>query len=94
MRAVVVRWSRWTLAAPLLLAGCGDRADNETSVAAALEPMRYETTQEAPVNSWWLPTPDGGVIVFDALRTISDARAAVDVLRKTNRPVHAIPIDL
>lgn len=54
------------------------------------EPMRYESLDEAPVNSWWLPTPDGGLVVFDALRTISNATAAVQAIRKTSRPVHAI----
>jgi glyoxylase-like metal-dependent hydrolase (beta-lactamase superfamily II) len=52
--------------------------------------MRYETPEEAPVNSWWLPTPDGGVVVFDALRTITNARAAVSALQRTGRPVRAI----
>jgi glyoxylase-like metal-dependent hydrolase (beta-lactamase superfamily II) len=54
------------------------------------EPMRYESPDEAAVNTWWLPTPDGGVVVFDALRTISDANAAAQALMTTARPVHAI----
>ena len=54
--------------------------------------MRYATPDEAPVNAWWLPTPDGGMLVFDALRTVSDARAAVDSLRRTHRPVRGILI--
>jgi len=58
--------------------------------AAAPQPLRYETRQEAPVNSWWVPTPDGGVLVFDTLRTISDAKAAVAKLRALHRPVRAI----
>jgi glyoxylase-like metal-dependent hydrolase (beta-lactamase superfamily II) len=60
------------------------------SSAAALQPLRYETQQEAPVNSWWIATPDGGVLVFDTLRTISDAKAAVAKLRALHRPVRAI----
>src|SRR5439155_21668969 len=60
------------------------------SAATAPPPLRYETRQEAPVNSWWVPTPDGGVLVFDTLRTISDAKAAVAKLRALHRPVRAI----
>lgn len=52
--------------------------------------LRYETRPEAPVNSWWVPTPDGGVLVFDTLRTISDAKTAVAKLRALHRPVRAI----
>jgi len=51
---------------------------------------RYETPGHAPVNSWWVPTADGGVLVFDTLRTISDARKAVSELRRQGRPVRAI----
>jgi len=58
--------------------------------AVAPQPLRYETQQEAPVNSWWVSTPDGGVLVFDTLRTISDAKAAVAKLRALHRPVRAI----
>ena len=54
------------------------------------EPMRYESPDEAPVNSWWLPTGDGGLIVFDALRTITDALGEVSALQKSGRPVRAI----
>ena len=59
--------------------------------ARVLEPaQRYETPGRAPVNSWWLPTPDGGLVVFDALRSFTDAHAAVAVIRATGRPVRAI----
>lgn len=61
-----------------------------SSQTATPQPLRYQTRQEAPVNSWWILTPDGGVLVFDTLRTISDARAAVARLRALHRPVRAI----
>ena len=57
---------------------------------AASPAQRHETPGQAPVNSWWVPTPDGGLVVFDALRSFTDARAAVSVLHRTGRPVRAI----
>jgi glyoxylase-like metal-dependent hydrolase (beta-lactamase superfamily II) len=44
------------------------------------------------VNTWWVLTPDGGVLVFDALRTFSDARAAIARLRSSHRSARAILI--
>jgi glyoxylase-like metal-dependent hydrolase (beta-lactamase superfamily II) len=58
--------------------------------AGAPRPLRYETRAPATVNSWWVLTPDGGVLVFDALRTVHDARAAIARLRAMHRPVRAI----
>jgi glyoxylase-like metal-dependent hydrolase (beta-lactamase superfamily II) len=51
---------------------------------------RYQTRGLAPVNSWWIETADGGVLVFDTLRTISDAKAAVASLRQGRGPVRGI----
>jgi glyoxylase-like metal-dependent hydrolase (beta-lactamase superfamily II) len=51
---------------------------------------RYQTPGLAPVNSWWIETADGGVIVFDTLRTITDAKAAVAKLREGRGPVRGI----
>jgi glyoxylase-like metal-dependent hydrolase (beta-lactamase superfamily II) len=72
-----------TLGVAAVIAGCA---------TPAVGPQCFETPQEAPVNSWWLPTPDGGVVVVDTLRTFSDARAAINRVRATGQPVHAILI--
>src|SRR4051794_25663556 len=52
----------------------------------------YQTPGLAPVNSWWLDSSDGGVIVFDTLRTIADANVAIAKLRQRHRPVRGILI--
>jgi glyoxylase-like metal-dependent hydrolase (beta-lactamase superfamily II) len=83
------------LAALLTVACAGRNAAPAAGTAPAAPPpasppLRYETPQDAPVNSWWVPTPDGGLVVFDALRTVSDARAAAAKLHDTGRPVRAI----
>jgi glyoxylase-like metal-dependent hydrolase (beta-lactamase superfamily II) len=57
---------------------------------ASAEFGSYTTPGLAPVNSWWVDTADGGVIVFDTLRTISDARAAIAKLQQRHRPVRGI----
>lgn len=51
---------------------------------------RYETPGHASVNSWWIESKDGGVLIFDALRTITDGENAVAELRKESRAVRAI----
>jgi glyoxylase-like metal-dependent hydrolase (beta-lactamase superfamily II) len=51
---------------------------------------RFESPGHAPVNSWRVGTTDGGVIVFDTLRTLSDARAAISEIKERGRPVRAI----
>jgi glyoxylase-like metal-dependent hydrolase (beta-lactamase superfamily II) len=69
-----------------MAAGCSPSGP----VSAPAEVSRFETQQEAPVNSWWVSTPDGGVVLFDALRTFSDARDALTKIRAAGRPVRAI----
>lgn len=69
----------------LLATICPAQTQRESSAVA-----RYETPGLAPVNSWWIESGDGGVLVFDALRTITDAKAAVAELRQRGRPVRAL----
>ena len=67
-------------------------ASTALSPLASTRLERYETPGQAPVNSWWLDIADGGVIVFDTLRTITDAKAAIAKLRQRSRPVRGILI--
>jgi glyoxylase-like metal-dependent hydrolase (beta-lactamase superfamily II) len=67
-------------------------ASTAASLLASTRVERYETSGQAPVNSWWLDSADGGVIVFDTLRTISDAKTAIARLRHRSRPVRGILI--
>jgi glyoxylase-like metal-dependent hydrolase (beta-lactamase superfamily II) len=69
----------------LPLAACSAHAQAGLSAVA-----RYESPGLAPVNSWWVESADGGVLVFDALRTITDADAAIAELRRRGRPVRAL----
>jgi len=52
------------------------------AIAQTQRPGQFESLSAAPSNSWWFETPDGGLVIFDAQRTLSDARALVvgDVL--------------
>jgi glyoxylase-like metal-dependent hydrolase (beta-lactamase superfamily II) len=85
----IIAASGWLVQSVYASAAAQPVPDAPTPDSAA-EPLRFETPQEAPVNSWWLPTPDGGLVVFDALRTFRDARAAVKGIRATNRPARGI----
>lgn len=67
------------------LSGC---ALLDRSAAVAID--RYKTPGEAPVNSWRVTTPDGGVVIFDTTRSFTDARAAVAAIRATRLPVRGI----
>ncbi len=88
--------------AALVLAGCDPSADTglatnsaEPSESAAGNAQakrvgQFESLSAAPSNSWWFETPDGGLVMFDAQRTLTDARALVEAVRKTGKPLRAL----
>lgn len=64
---------------------CGRRATPSTEqegaptgIAQAGQPGQFQSLSAAPVNSWWFESPDGGLVMFDAQRTLTDARALVE----------------
>ena len=62
---------------------------------AAADPVapsaeRYASKGLGPVNSWWLQTPGGGLVVVDAQRSPEAADEAIAAIRRTGRPVRAI----
>lgn len=65
-------------------------ARSQSGATSSAPVARYETPGQAPVNSWWVDSADGGVLIFDALRSITDAKAAVAELRRRGRPVRGL----
>jgi glyoxylase-like metal-dependent hydrolase (beta-lactamase superfamily II) len=72
------------LAALLVLAACAESP-------APVTVDRFASANPGSVNVLWISAPDG-LIVFDAGRTLSDARRAVEALRAVGRPVAAIMV--
>ena len=60
------------------------------AVAAPFDVGRYESPGVGPVNSWWIETPGGGLIVVDAQRDAASAAAAITAIRVKRLPVRAI----
>ncbi|MBX9882200.1 MAG: MBL fold metallo-hydrolase [Sphingomonas sp.] len=58
--------------------------------AAAPAEGRYTSSGEGPVNSWWVETPHGQLILFDAQRDTSNANQLIAALQATGKPVAAI----
>lgn len=54
------------------------------------QPGQFESLSATPSNSWWFETPDGGLVMFDAQRTLTDARALVETIRSTGKPLRAL----
>lgn len=78
-------------------AACGRRATPSseqegaaTGIAQAERPGQFQSLSAAPVNTWWFESPDGGLVMFDAQRTLTDARALVEMIRKTGKPLRGI----
>lgn len=63
-----------------------------TPATAATAPAegRYTSSGEGPVNSWWIETPHGQLILFDAQRDTSNANQLIAALQATGKPVSAI----
>jgi glyoxylase-like metal-dependent hydrolase (beta-lactamase superfamily II) len=82
------------VAVTLVAMGCSDD-DEEPSIGAAdtrtdhLEVGRYASDNPGSVNTYWLETPDG-LVVIDALRTPSDADQALAAMQDTRLPVASI----
>lgn len=91
-----MRVSIYAVMAGLVLAGCepsetaAQQEGSAVSAAQTKRPGQFESLSFAPSNSWWFETPDGGLVMFDAQRTLTDARALVDVIRKTGKPLRAL----
>jgi len=68
------------------VAGCSPAAP---PAAPDTRPGRFASPNPGSVNTYWIPAPDG-LILVDTLRTPADARQAVAEIRKTGKPVAAI----
>lgn len=58
--------------------------------AAPFDVGHHTSAGLGPVNSWWIETPGGGLIVFDAQRDPASADAAIAAIRATKLAVRAI----
>lgn len=58
--------------------------------ASAPAAGRFTSSGEGPVNSWWVETPQGRLILFDAQRDTSSANQLIAELQATGKPVAAI----
>lgn len=86
-------------AAGLFAAGCSSSHDggaesstNPTTATATAHPDpvgRFASDNPGSVNMYWIHAPQGLVLV-DTLRTVTDARHAIEQVRGTGRPVVAI----
>jgi glyoxylase-like metal-dependent hydrolase (beta-lactamase superfamily II) len=57
--------------------------------AGATEVGRFASPNPGSVNTYWISAPQG-LVVIDTLRTQTDARRAVEEIRRTGKPVAAI----
>ncbi|MGJ6965826.1 MBL fold metallo-hydrolase [Streptosporangium sp. G11] len=75
----------------MLLAGCSGPAGDRESASPAPAVGRIASADPGSVNTFWLRTPRG-LVVVDAQRSLSDARRALAAIRGTGDPVAAILI--
>ncbi|NUT95931.1 MAG: MBL fold metallo-hydrolase [Saccharothrix sp.] len=79
---------RFLAAACIIVTVAGCSNDPEPTAPAG-PPGRFASPNPGSVNTYWIPAPDGLVLV-DTLRTPDDAREAVAEIKKTGRPVVAV----
>lgn len=60
------------------------------AAAAPYDVGRYTSTGAGPVNTWWVETPGGGLILIDAQRDLDQARVAILAIKAVGKPVRAI----
>jgi glyoxylase-like metal-dependent hydrolase (beta-lactamase superfamily II) len=70
-----------------IVAGCSN--DTEPPAAPDPEPGRFASPNPGSVNTYWIPAPDG-LVVVDTLRTPDDAQRAIAELKKAGKPVAAV----
>lgn len=58
--------------------------------ASAPQPGRFTSSGEGPVNSWWVETPHGQLILFDTQRDTASANQLIAAVQATGKPVSAI----
>jgi glyoxylase-like metal-dependent hydrolase (beta-lactamase superfamily II) len=59
---------------------------------AALATGVYTYSGQGTVNTYWIETPGGGLVVIDVQRDLTHARAALAAVKATGKPVRAILI--
>lgn len=76
-----------------LVAGCASQTTPQAAPATpAPAPIgRFASSNPGSVNTFWLPTAQG-LVVVDAQRSLTDARSALAEIKRTGRPVAAILI--
>lgn len=84
-----VNGSAFTLMVVMLLLSWTATAQTKTAAAASLTVNIYNEPGAGSVNSYWLTT-NQGVIVIDAQRTPSSAAQLVGQIRATGKPVIGI----
>jgi glyoxylase-like metal-dependent hydrolase (beta-lactamase superfamily II) len=66
------------------------RAPHAPTAVGAADPVgRFASPNPGSVNTYWISAPQG-LVVVDTLRTLTDARKAVEQVKRTGRPVAAI----
>ena len=63
---------------------------SRSALAAPVVISRYASERPGSVNTWWVGTPGGGLIVVDAQRSYKEASEALDVISRTGKPVRAV----
>lgn len=77
-----------TAALLLLLTGCAAEPE-APQYELPLEVGRHTTANPGSVNAYWIEAPEG-LVVVDGLRTVTDARAALDAIEAEDAEVAAI----
>ncbi|MEU8138066.1 MBL fold metallo-hydrolase [Streptodolium elevatio] len=87
------------LAMVVAAAGCSDTDNDDsngngntgnTGNSAGAPPVgRFASPNPGSVNTYWISAPQG-LVVIDTLRTLTDARRAVEEIRRSGQPVAAI----
>lgn len=84
-RAVVA-----TALALLTLAGCSSTAPTPPPAEPPATIGVDTSPNPGSVNTYWLSTPDGGVVVVDTSRNTAGGQRVADAIAATGRPVRAI----
>ncbi|MFI6170140.1 MBL fold metallo-hydrolase [Nocardia sp. NPDC051052] len=79
-------------AAALMVFASGCSSTGTTTAPAAAPAVgQFASSNPGSVNTFWIDTPDG-LVVVDAQRSLTDARSAVSAIKATGRPVAAVLI--
>lgn len=63
---------------------------SQSALAAPVAVGRYASVRPGSVNTWWIETPGGGLVVVDAQRSYKEASEALSLISRTGKPVRAV----